>query len=280
MIFPHFNTVSEAFAFLTSKMRSHLAKTEFSDLRRVCIEQMKTPSGAQLSPDLLIKVKSSENITVLFDALAESPCWSWIDIRLLSVMAAASGLVESIELVAKYRQSVFSRKLIDIIPNAPSRKVKNVYHSKLVTKLDKEANELTVSDLLEFQNELEEVILDINTGLCVLDHVQGGCIEVHWFIPTYCTGGAYKSARQRWDKFEEFSLLYIQIGDYPIIHGPQNKEGIMAPAPYSSVTTGIYYTCMHRHIQKGCFVPDSLLAPHQNFRMTFAPKADTDLTLY
>ena len=246
--FPHFTTVSEAFAYLTSKMRSHLAKAEFSDLRRVCIEQMKTPSGAQLSPDLLKKVRSSENITALFDALAESPCWSWIDVRLLSVMAAASGLVESIEVVEKYRQSVFSRKLIDVIPSAPSRKVKDEYYSKLVIKLGKKANELTVSDLLEFQNELEEVILDINNGVCVLDHVQGGCIEIHWFIPTHCVGDAYKSARQRCDKFEEVSLLCLQIGDYPVIHAPQNKEGFMAPAPSSSVTTG-KRLILHVHAQ-------------------------------
>jgi len=61
-------------------------------------------------------------------------------------VAAASGLVECIELLTNYRESVFSKKLIDIIPNAPSREVKDKYYSKLVTKLDKDANELTVSD--------------------------------------------------------------------------------------------------------------------------------------
>ena len=229
-------------------MRSHLVRAEFSDLRRVCIEQMRTPSGVQLSLDLLEKVKSSENITDLFDALAESPCWSWIDVRLLSVMAAASGLVESIELVSEYKQSVFSRKLIDVIPSAPSRKVRDEYYSKLVTKLGKEANELTVSDLLLFQKELEEVILDINNGVCVLDHVQGGCIEIYWFIPTHCVGDAYKSARQRCDKFEKVSLLCLQIGDYPIIHAPHNKEGFMAPAPSFSITTG-KRLILHVHTQ-------------------------------
>ena len=177
--FAHFSTVGEAFAFLTSKMRSHLAKAEFSDLRRVCIEQMKTPSGVQLSPDLLAKVKSSQNITSLFDALAESPCWNWIDIRLLSVMAAASGLVQSLGLLSNYRESVFSRKLFDVIPNAPSKEVKDEYYSKLVTKLNKDAHELTVADLLKFQSELEKVILDINNGVCVLEHIEGGCIVIH-----------------------------------------------------------------------------------------------------
>ena len=235
--FAHFATVREAFAYLTSKMRSHLAKADICDLRRVCIEQMSAPSGAQLSPDLLTKVKSSQNITALFDALAESPCWSWIDIRLLSVMAAASGHVATIELLENYRQSVFSRKLIDVIPNAPSKNVKHEYYSKLVTKLDKDANALTVADLLEFQPILEKVILDINNGVCVLEHIEGGCIVVHWFIPTHCVDDAYKSARQRCDKFEGISLLYLQIGDYQIIHGAQNKNGVIVPTS-PLVTTG------------------------------------------
>jgi len=199
---------------------------------------MKTPSGAQLSSDLLTKVESSENITALFHTLARSPCWSWIDIRLLSVIAAASGLVDSIELLSNYRRSVFSRKLIDIIPNAPSKKVKDEYYSRLVTKLDKEADKLTVSDLLEFQNVLENVILDINNGVCVLDHTEGGCIVIHWFIPTHCVGDAYKSARQRCDKFEEIGLLYLQIGDYPIVNSLQNNKDVVTQAPSPSVKTG------------------------------------------
>ena len=238
MSFVHFATVSEAFAYLTTKMRSYLNKADISDLRRVCIEQMKTPRGAQLSPDVLVKVKSSKNITSLFDALAESPCWSWIDIRLLSVMAASSGLEESFELLAKYRQSVFSKKLFDVLPNAPSRKVKDKYYSKLVTKLDKEADKITVSDLLEFQNILEKVILDINNGVCVLEHIEGGCIEIHWLIPTDCVGDAYKSARLRCDKFEEISMLCIQIGHYPIIHGPQNQKEVKIPSVSSDTKTG------------------------------------------
>jgi len=241
--FTHFNSVSEAFAYLTTKMRSHLANTDISDLRRVCIEQMKTPRGAQLSPELLNKVKLSNNITALFDSLAESPCWSWIDIRLLSVMAAASGLVQSLELLANYRQSVFSRKLIDVIPNAPNRNVKDEYYRKLVTKLEKDANKLTVADLLEFQSELEMVILDINNGVCILEHIEGGCIVIHWYIPTHCVGDAYKSARQRCDKFEEISLLYLKIGDYPIIHCPQNKEEVVVPTRPLSVVTGTYIHC-------------------------------------
>ena len=217
-------------------MRSLLSNAVFEDLQRVCHEQMNAPDGAQLSQNLLTKVQSCQSITALFNTLAKSPCWSWIDIRLLSVMAAASGLVECIELLESYKQSVFSRKLIDVIPNAPSRKVKDEYYSKLVAKLDKDSNEVTVSDLLETHSELEKVILDINNGVCVLDHLEDGCILIHWLIPSVCRDDAYQSAKRRCEKFKDCGLLYLKIGDYPVIYQPSPSHEVAVPVPH--VSTG------------------------------------------
>ena len=236
--FEIFDTVTEAFTFLTSKIKSQLTKADFYDIRRACIEQRKTPSGAQLSSEVETKVKLCTNIDTLFDALAESPCWNWIDLRLISAMAAASGLEESLVSIAKYKRTVFSRKVIDVIPNAPSREIKDKYYTRLVTKLKKDANEVTVADLLDFRSILEQVILDINNGVCVLEHIEGGCIEIHWLIPSDCVGDAYKSARLRCDKFEEISLLSIQIGNYPLIHSPQSKDDVVMPTVCTTVTTG------------------------------------------
>ena len=109
--------------FLTSQLKLLLAKTDFSNIKRSCIEQISTPSGAQLPPKLVVKVKSCEKIEMLFEVLAESPYWSWIDVRLLKVMAAASGLVEAIQLLSNYKKTIFSKQLFDILPNAPSKTV-------------------------------------------------------------------------------------------------------------------------------------------------------------
>ena len=234
--FAHFATVSEAFSFLTSRMRSQLSAAEFSDIRRACIEQMNSPNGAKLPPDIIIKVKSSTNVNALFDTLAESPYWSWIDIRLLSVMAAATGCVESIELLASYKKSVFTRKLIDVLSNAPNKKVKEEYYSKIVTKINKDANEMTVADLLDFQRELEEVILDINKGVCILDLVEIGSIEVHWYIPNHCVDNAYQSASIRSHMFIEVQLIWIQIAQYPVVYNPQISSSAVThiPSPLTS----------------------------------------------
>ena len=227
--FAHFETVGEAFSFLTSKVKSQFSTADFFDLRRACLEQMNSPEGAQLPPDITTKVKSSENINTLFDVLAESPYWSWIDIRLLDVMAAASGLVESRKLLASYKRSVYTRKLIDVIPNAPSKKVKEEFYSKIVTRINKDANETTVADLLEFRSELEKVILDINKGVCILAHVEVGSIEVHWYIPAHCADSAYWSASINCHMFTAVDLRWVQIAHYSKIYDQQSAAKLIPP---------------------------------------------------
>jgi len=189
--FEEFDTVSEAFVFLTCQLKLLLAETDFSDLKRSCIEQTNTPGGAQLPDDLVARVKSCENITTLFEVLAESAYWSWIDVCLLKVMAAASGLAEAINLLSNYKRTIFSIKLIDLLPNAPSKIIKEKYYDKLVVKLNRNSKEMTVADLIEFQSELETVLLDIKKGICILEHLEKGCIEAHWYIPNSCVDGAY-----------------------------------------------------------------------------------------
>ena len=217
--FAEFDTVSEAFVFLTSQLRMLLMKTHFPDLQRSCIEQMKTPGGAQLSPQLIAEVNSCENITNLFKVLADSAYWSWIDIRLLKAMAAASGLLEAIQLLSNYRKVIFSKKLIDVIPNAPSKEIKEKYYTMIVAKLNKNSKEMTVADLLEFQSQMEAVILDINKGTCTLDHLEKGCVEVYWYIPTSFVNVAYQAAKARCYQFSGLHLQYLKIGEYPVIYG-------------------------------------------------------------
>ena len=223
--------------FLTSQLKLLLAKTDFSNVKRSCIEQINTPNGAQLPPELVEKVNSCENITVLFEVLAQSAYWSWIDIRLLKVMAAASGLIEAIQLLYSYTETIFSKKLFDVLPNAPSKEVKEKYYTRIVTKLNKNPNEMTVADLIEFQSQLETVLLDIKQGICVLEHLEKGCIEVYWYIPTSCVVKAYQTARTRCYQFNDHQLLHLKIGHYPVIHDPLASSNA-AHTPFNPVNVG------------------------------------------
>ena len=228
--FANFGTVSEAYVSLTSQLKTLLKEVDFSNIQGSCVDQIRTPSGVQLSSDLIESIRKCNNVKELFEILTNSANLSWHDVRLLKAMAAASGLSRATELIENYIKAISSKKVFDLLPNAPSRAIKKEYYTEMVTKLKKD-NEMTVADLFEFQPELEKVLLDITNGTCVLDHVKGGCIEVHWYIPTSCVDRAYETASARCSRFKALQLLYLKIGNYPTIYDPLSLPDVGAPAP-------------------------------------------------
>ena len=218
--FNQFKSVTTAFVTLTSKLTRLLRKADFHIIRRSCIEQINTPNGAQLLPEDVSAIKTCKNIDELLDVLAISAYWSWIDVRLLEAMVTASDNMNGINLIEKYKNVIFNKKLKEVLPDAPGKEIKEAYYTKIVSKVDKDPNDITVADLLKFQSQLETVIMDIKKGMCILEHLEKGCIEVHWYIPTNCVDKAYQTAKDRRNEFKDLHLLYLKIGHYPVIHDP------------------------------------------------------------
>jgi len=243
--FAEFDDVSDAFITLQTNFTVMLMKTHFPSLRRACIAQQKTPKGVKLSDQLEAEIKCAQNIDMLLDTLVDSPYWSWIDVRLLQAIVRASSIPQALQILKNYKSAVFSRKLIDLLPNAPTKKIKEKFYEKIVTKLKKDASNMTVADLLEFQFELETVIMDIGKGTCVLKHLKQGCIEVHWYIPTHCVDSAYQSASTRCHMFNEVHLLWLQIAHYPVIHDPLITSNVVMPTPPPPVSVGKLSNMQH-----------------------------------
>ena len=230
--FESYNDVGKAFVALQTRMSLLLEHAKFPPVRRACITQMRNPGGAKLSQNLIEKIANTQNIDDLFDLLIFSPYWSWIDIRILEVMVVASDNHQAVQLLNNYKDVVFSKKLIDLLPNAPSKEVKEKYYAIVVTKVNKDPNTMTVADLLEFQYQLEVVIMDIQNGVCILEHLEKGCIEIYWYIPTSCVDGAYQSARVKRYQFSNLHLQYLKIGHYPVIRDPlASPDLVSAPSP-------------------------------------------------
>ena len=135
-------------------------------------------------------------------------------------MVAASGSSVAKGFVNSYRNAIFSKKLLEVLPSIPNTEVKDAYYSKIVSKVQKDVEQITVSDLLKFQYDLETVIMDIASGTCSLSCIKEGCIEIHWLVPTHCIDHAYQSACLKCHKFHEFHLQYLQIGRHGVIHDP------------------------------------------------------------
>ena len=194
-----------------------------------------------MPPDVVQKIQTADNLDALLDILTATEYWSWIDLRLLETLVVASGSTAAQDIVDKYKATVYSKKLIDVLPNAPSKEIRDAYFTKIVSKVGKDSDEITVADLIEFRSKLEKVIMDINNGTCVLEHIADGCIEIHWFIPTHYIDHAYEAACLKQHKFHELHLLYLQIGNKPVLHDPQtihsSQAVVIKPSP--PLTAGI-----------------------------------------
>ena len=234
--FQNYNSVGKAFIVLQTKMKALFKKADFGDLRRACIAQVHNPDGAELAPNLVEKIAVTQNINDLFDLLVRSPYWSWIDIRILEMMVAASGISLADKLLDNYKAAVFSKRLIELLPNVFGKDLGEEFCTKVVTKIQKDPKEMTVADLLGLQSKLEIEIMNIKKGICILEHLEKGCVEIQWYIPTSCVDGAYQSAKVKCYQFNDLHLLYLKIGHYPVIHDPLTLyDDASTPSPPANV---------------------------------------------
>ena len=200
-----------------------LKRADFFALRRAIVQQRKVPRGVQFSDDLYQSIKTAQDLDTLLDLLADSKHWSWIDLRLLEALIMSSGILAAKLLITKYKETIFSKKLSEVLDKLfmpQQKKDKEAYTTKVGTKIDKEPDEITVADLSQFAPVLETVIMDINNGTCVLEHVTEGCLTIYWLIPTHCRFHAYKSALNNRHKFCKIHLQYLHIEPYLPIYDP------------------------------------------------------------
>ena len=234
---PEFGSITEAFVYLTSNISKQLQNVNFYIIRRACIEQINTPNGAQLAPDMKKRVLQAHDLNALLDTLADSPYWNWIDLRLLKAIVVASGT--STNLINSYEKQVFSKKLIEVISSIPSKEVSDENYKKIVSKFGKHLEEITIFDLLQLKSRLETVIMDLKTGTCVLAHIAEGCIEIH-YIPTDYVDHVYRAASLKRQEYHALHLLFLQIGPYEKIYNPSILDSSATTEPPLPDNAGMF----------------------------------------
>ena len=221
--FSDYDDIPTAFLHLMAEISKLLKRADFVTLRRALLYQRKTPRGVQFPDDLHKRIKAAEGLDTLLDELAGTDYFTWVDLRLLDALIVSSGIHEAKVLVDKYKEAVFPRKLSEIIDKLllpKEKEQKDAYTAKVGTKIQKEPDEITVGDLSRYCSILESVIMDINNGECVLEHLGKGCLEIHWLIPVHYRFHAYKSALNNRHKFSVIHLQYLYIAPYPPIYDP------------------------------------------------------------
>lgn len=212
--------IMEGFVHLTSKLSETLQSAKFSTLKRALL--MKTPGGVQFPDNLKKTIKEANDFDALMDALVESKYWNFADLRLPCVLVISSGIRVAMNLVDKYKETFFGIKLVDILKKfnhevlSPDKH--REYACRVGSKINKEPHEVTVADLGQYCTTLETVIMDVNEGSCILEHIEKGCVKIYWLIPIHSRLHAYKSALRNRHRFHSFHLEYLKIESYPVIY--------------------------------------------------------------
>ena len=227
-------TINEAFVILCTRLYRLLKKTNYASLKRACIIQTHIPSGVELPQKLIIQIQQTQNLDDLFDLLSCSPYWNWIDIRLMEAMVTVAENSLAHMLLDNYKAAVYSVRLIEVLPITANRAVREDICTKISAKLMKDPKEMTIADLLMYRTIFEQMIMNIQKGILIFKHVDRGCVEIHWYIPTSFVDKAYQNARTRHYQFNDLCLLYLKIGHYPVI---LNQTGVIS-TPNASVDVG------------------------------------------
>ena len=213
--FTNCEDVDECFSHFTAAMFEILSKAKFTSLRRACLENSNRLGGVTLSKDLKSSIALAHNLDCLFDVLCDSPYWNWMNIKMLTKMAHASHLDAATDLVKQYREEVYSRKLIDVLPQLPNLKISDSDYTKVKEKWKKDLNDITIKDLTKHWAEIEK-IFDVEEPTVLLDKVINGSITIYWLIPTELVERVCQSISNQITLMLNCDILYFDIGGHMI----------------------------------------------------------------
>ena len=211
-------TPRKAFHKLSAKMRIILSRADFNDIRRVCIQDANSPDGIELPSHIVDAISSTKDINELFDTLANSHYWNWIDVRILEVMVDFAEIPEAEQTLNDYKEFVSSFKIKQILPDLRFDLVSKNYTAIEDKFKSSDEEKLTVGDILEHQFYLAYEICDINPQSMKLRSIKTGCIELVLAIPEESTLHAYESALKNVHKFDKIHSLVV--GNHPMICPP------------------------------------------------------------
>ena len=223
-------TIADAYTSLVTELGYVLNTVAISKLKESLYSQANTPSGIRLDEHLQKDIKEAISSEDLIVAFGKSSTCNWLDIRLLNTLARATRSPIPLKLIRAYETLLFSKSLTEALPKfSMSRLKKKTYLTVVSAKLDIPEEEITVGDVVKYQWEIEEVILDLGKGVLKLEHVKEGCLEMQCSIPAHFTFHAYKMALHNRHKIHLLRVIYIKLDDLPLIIDPWISELELSP---------------------------------------------------
>ena len=168
-------------------MRPILMNGHFSNIKRSCFELFNTASGNRLTPEQTKTIKDCKNVDDLLEALALTPYWNYLDIRVLDAMATASEQNDAETTIGLYRSVIYRRKLFGtnlIFSGKESNAgfANNLDYAKIKEIYNKDPKKVTVGDFVKHRDHVEQKRTGLN--MMGVQSIDPGCLEICWLIPT------------------------------------------------------------------------------------------------
>ena len=205
--FAKFEDVSLAFLALFRRFQEEVKSYEiFLVIKYACV--------AYANQKLSKEIKRTQDINSLFQLLAENkPHCNWLNIRILEVIATASGNSKLTGLICDYKKTICSKTLREVWGHVPYQTVRTKYYSTLQAKFNgKDPDNMTVEQL----KKMCECYLVEDIAMLISVKEENG-LKITWLIPTNSVYHVYLSVLMLPQESRPDSSL--QISDW-IVHRP------------------------------------------------------------
>ena len=210
----------------------NMSECKFNLLRSACVKTDSPLANVNKLPSEFVdKVNATKNVDELLEVLTACPYCNWMNIRMLEKIVASSRQVEALNLIAKYKTIIFSKKVADILQDFPDLEISEDYYTRVREKWNKDLQDITVEDIAKRWVKLQKIFGVENLEL-LLENVIKGSVEIVWLIPVELASHARLSAFKNWCDLED--VLYLSIGDHVI-----KNDQFEFTEEHISITTGI-----------------------------------------
>jgi len=118
MTFSPEEDINLAFSGLSGKVTSILCTVNFQTLARAIIERARSPKSHLKVSIVNSIVETANSSDDVLTRLTGTPYWSCLDIRLMEVMANASGIPVIIQSIKNYKMTFYDLPLCILVPEA------------------------------------------------------------------------------------------------------------------------------------------------------------------
>ena len=206
-----------SFLYLLNKLEALWSEVDFSELKKIC------KRDNRLSNELRSNVGNANDLEETLDLLSNSPFCSWLELRILKRMARVANVPEATDMINVFEECVHNRKCSEVTVYFIKEYINPDHLTLVEAKLNRNADDLIVSDLIEYCHKLES-ICKIPHESSALVGTEKGCLKVCFAIPTYCYLHAYEIVKSDFWRLRPIHIQYLQIGTYPRIYAIGNQR--------------------------------------------------------